>query len=162
VTGSQQQPQEEVDHLPPVDQGADDAAQTVEPDLRSQEHDGYFDNLRATGPRRIQRLLTAGWRMPLDAVYVGRPTPWGNPFPVTDVFSRADAVRMHRELVLTGETWHTEPDGTRHHFTRKVSGPLNVPTLDTIRRVLAGRDLACWCPLDEACHADTLLELANP
>jgi hypothetical protein len=24
-----------------------------------------------------------------------------------------------------------------------------------------GRDLACWCPLDEPCHADVLLELAN-
>lgn len=27
---------------------------------------------------------------------------------------------------------------------------------------LAGRDLACWCPLDQPCHADVLLELANP
>ena len=27
--------------------------------------------------------------------------------------------------------------------------------------VLGGRDLACWCPLDQPCHADVLLELAN-
>lgn len=26
---------------------------------------------------------------------------------------------------------------------------------------LAGRDLACWCPLDFPCHGDVLLELAN-
>jgi len=26
---------------------------------------------------------------------------------------------------------------------------------------MAGRDLACWCPLDEPCHADVLLEIAN-
>jgi hypothetical protein len=26
---------------------------------------------------------------------------------------------------------------------------------------LAGRDLACWCPLDQPCHADVLLEVAN-
>jgi len=26
---------------------------------------------------------------------------------------------------------------------------------------LRGRDLACWCPLDQPCHADVLLELAN-
>jgi hypothetical protein len=26
---------------------------------------------------------------------------------------------------------------------------------------LAGRDLACWCPLDQPCHADVLLEIAN-
>ena len=32
----------------------------------------------------------------------------------------------------------------------------------TLRRDLAGKDLACWCPLDRPCHADVLLELANP
>lgn len=26
---------------------------------------------------------------------------------------------------------------------------------------IAGLDLACWCPLDQPCHADVLLELAN-
>ena len=26
---------------------------------------------------------------------------------------------------------------------------------------LRGRNLACWCPLDQPCHADVLLELAN-
>jgi hypothetical protein len=32
-----------------------------------------------------------------------------------------------------------------------------VASLDELR----GRDLACWCPLDEPCHADVLLEIAN-
>lgn len=27
---------------------------------------------------------------------------------------------------------------------------------------LRGHDLGCWCPLDQPCHADVLLELANP
>lgn len=31
-------------------------------------------------PKRIQRKRTAGWRMPKGAIYVGRPTKWGNPF----------------------------------------------------------------------------------
>ena len=35
------------------------------------------------------------------------------------------------------------------------------PTLAEIRRELSGRDLACWCPVDQPCHADVLLELAN-
>ena len=36
-----------------------------------------------------------------------------------------------------------------------------------VRGQLAGRDLACWCPLEDAegkrvpCHADVLLEVAN-
>lgn len=33
-------------------------------------------------PQRIQRKRTKGWRMPEGAVYVGRPTKWGNPFTV--------------------------------------------------------------------------------
>jgi Domain of unknown function (DUF4326) len=34
-------------------------------------------------------------------------------------------------------------------------------TVEDVRRELAGRDLACWCPLTEPCHADVLLEIAN-
>lgn len=30
-----------------------------------------------------------------------------------------------------------------------------------IREELAGKNVACWCGLDEACHGDVLLELAN-
>lgn len=26
---------------------------------------------------------------------------------------------------------------------------------------LRGKDLACWCPLDQPCHADVILEIAN-
>lgn len=32
---------------------------------------------------------------------------------------------------------------------------------DRIRNELAGSDLACWCPLDQPCHAGVLLEIAN-
>lgn len=34
-------------------------------------------------------------------------------------------------------------------------------TVEDIRTELAGRDLACWCPPGQPCHADVLLELAN-
>ncbi|MGZ4521042.1 MAG: DUF4326 domain-containing protein, partial [Mycobacteriaceae bacterium] len=33
-----------------------------------------------SAPKRIQRQRTKGWRMPEGAVYVGRPTEFGNPF----------------------------------------------------------------------------------
>jgi hypothetical protein len=36
------------------------------------------------------------------------------------------------------------------------------PTLDDIRCDLAGKNLACWCKPGEPCHADVLLDLANP
>ena len=32
---------------------------------------------------------------------------------------------------------------------------------DRVRSELAGRDLTCWCPEDQPCHADVLLEIAN-
>jgi len=99
---------------------------------------------KAAGPKRIQRKRTKGSRMPEGAVYVGRPSRWGNPFAVGDdhwvghwrAQSRAHAVELYREILST--------DHKRE-----------------IRENLAGRDLACWCPLDQPCHADVLLELAN-
>lgn len=30
-----------------------------------------------------------------------------------------------------------------------------------VKAELAGKNLACWCPLDAPCHADVLLEIAN-
>lgn len=36
-------------------------------------------------PRRIQRRRTKGWTMPPGAIYVGRPTKWGNPFVVGEM-----------------------------------------------------------------------------
>lgn len=96
------------------------------------------------GPRRIQRSRTKGWRMPSGAIYVGRPSRWGNPI-------------------------HHEDDGTpvpseaatrifRHHLV--VLGCCDVTVAD-VRRDLRGKFLACWCPLDQPCHADVLLEIAN-
>lgn len=34
-------------------------------------------------------------------------------------------------------------------------------SVEDVQRELRGRDLACWCPLDQPCHADVLLEIAN-
>ncbi len=34
-------------------------------------------------------------------------------------------------------------------------------TEERIRAYLRGKNLACWCKLDQPCHADVLLELAN-
>jgi hypothetical protein len=37
----------------------------------------------------------------------------------------------------------------------------NPERLALARSDLAGQNLACWCALDEPCHADVLLELVN-
>jgi hypothetical protein len=102
-----------------------------------------------TAPKRIQRQRTKGWRMPEGAVYVGRPTRWGNPWflgsplighrPDSTDWDGDDIVRWYRLWV---------------HEHALAADP---SFLDTLR----GRDLACWCSLDQPCHADVLLELAN-
>ena len=85
-------------------------------------------------PDRIQRKRTKDWKMPVNAIYVGRPTRWGNPYADQD---NAELVRLFRENCLTPE------------FICSVRSELN------------GKDLACWCPLDQPCHADVLLKIAN-
>lgn len=95
-------------------------------------------------PQRIQRRRVKGWRMPAGAVYVGRGAKWGNPFRGARGDS-ADAVALFRDMIQRAPL---DDKG------RSLS--------ETIPLELAGKDLACWCPLDQPCHADVLLELANP
>jgi hypothetical protein len=111
-------------------------------------------------PERIRLSRARGWRKPPNTVIVARPSKWGNPFPVPEPFTRAEAIGMFRELVLNREAFWVDPEGVRHRFTSGYADH-PVPTLEQIRSELAGKNLACWCRLDEACHADVLLELAN-
>ena len=59
-----------------------------------------------TLPKRIQRKRIKGWRMPDDTIYVGRPTPFGNPFEAFgDVHcpcgGRAMALYLSQNLVVS-------------------------------------------------------------
>ncbi len=89
-------------------------------------------------PRRYQRSRKKGARLPEGVVVVTRPTKWGNPHPLS--LGRAEAVRRYREDLSAGRL--------------EVS-------VDDVKSELRGRDLACYCPPDEPCHADVLLEVAN-
>ena len=82
-------------------------------------------------PVRVQLKRAKGWRMPPVTVSVTRPGKWGNPFVVGE-FTAETAVEAFR-------TW--------------IEGEDLTP--------LRGKNLACWCKLGAACHADVLLELAN-
>lgn len=117
-------------------------------------------------PQRIQRRRTKGWRMPEGAVYVGRPTGWGNPFTVErdvavpPVKARMWAVRYYGLLLARWDTRELAiidaVDRFRQHVVRETPILWRWAGED-----LAGKDLACWCRLDAPCHADVLLELAN-
>ncbi len=92
-------------------------------------------------PVRIQLRRTKGWRMPPNTVKVTRPSKWGNPIRAAKGASAQLVVDAYRAWLTT------HPDG-RATALRHIEE-------------LRGKNLACWCPLDQPCHADVLLELAN-
>ena len=128
-------------------------------------------------PERIQRQRTKGWRKPEGAIYVGRPTIWGNPWRVP--------------IILEGPPTYRRPPlhalaPFEYQWGRvdvSITPWLAVALYDTwihaegraavVREHLRGHDLVCWCPLTVfdpwadrmvggvPCHADILLEVAN-
>ncbi len=104
-------------------------------------------------PRRIQRRRgVAGWKMPANTVYVGRPSRWGNPLRVGQWrdYSAADAVRDYKGWL--------DRKSMLSSFNIAFGDP---PTKAEIRAALRGKNLCCWCKPGEPCHADVLLEIAN-
>jgi len=125
---------------------------------------------------------TKGWRKPEGTIVVARPSRWGNWYvvgtmrdlwpafngwqPTTDVV--VYETRRHR---WTGTCWggfDSKPQAAAFAvdlYRRALDaayvgrdGPLNQ---EFYLAGLAGHDLGCWCPLDQPCHADVLLDLAN-
>lgn len=88
-------------------------------------------------PLRVQLKRTKGWRMPVNTVVVARPSIWGNPYSVAE-YGRGLACR---------------------NFERRLDGLLAIGALHL--GCLRGKNLACWCRLDQPCHADVLLRRAN-
>lgn len=74
--------------------------------------------------------------IPRGAVYIGRPSIWGNPFVIGKDGSRDDVIAKY-------ETW--------------LLG--NGKLVDQLA-TLAGKDLVCWCA-PARCHGDVLVRLAN-
>lgn len=85
--------------------------------------------------------------MPPNTVMVSRPSHWGNPYKLGGVDNvtgekietRAHAVRLFRERIMD--------DNPGMQIAAQAH--------------LVGKNLACWCPPDEPCHADVLLVMAN-
>jgi hypothetical protein len=106
-------------------------------------------------PRRIQRQRAKGWRMPEGAVYVGRPTRWGNPYEREAYVGYYSPTEIPRLMVSDYRGW------LEGRFDPDRPGRSRRPTVEDVRRELRGKDLVCWCVIGEPCHADVLLELAN-
>lgn len=104
---------------------------------------------------RVQRSRSKGWRAPADAIYVGRPTKWGNPHGWQDFDVKA------KDL-----PWDVNRDAFRRElavgaFREDLLGGRLPFTTDDVRRELRGHILMCWCSPLHRCHADVLLEIAN-
>lgn len=104
-----------------------------------------------SSPKRIQMSRQCPWRAEnAGAVIVARPSKWGNPYRVDAYradYPDADLSELRRMAVSDFAGMLAGDWGEEHDY----------PLVDD----LAGRDLACWCPLDQPCHADVLLEVAN-
>jgi hypothetical protein len=111
-------------------------------------------------PERLQLSRRKGYRKPEGAVVVARPSKWGNPFTFDGYLSQEWTYPSGEPFKLTKEVLR---EWAFRDFRRELlDGHLHAyPSIAEIRTALAGKDLACWCPLDQPCHADVLLELAN-
>ena len=106
-------------------------------------------------PERIQRKRTKGWLKPVNAVFVGRPAKYGNPFKIGVTIGcddNATAVELYRAWLEYGATapYPLPGESKRLDALRKT-------VLEDAPRELAGKDLVCWCDESEPCHADVLL-----
>jgi hypothetical protein len=73
---------------------------------------------------------------PADAVYIGRPTKWGNPFVIGPDGTRQEVVQKYKDYILSNQSLLSQVHELR------------------------GKDLICFCA-PQQCHGDILIELAN-
>ena len=96
-------------------------------------------------PHRIKLSRKAGFNLQkfsmelngLPAVNCARPGAYGNPYTVKE-YGRHNAIAQFKWLV------------DKYNLESKLKNELR------------GKNLACWCDLDEECHCDFLLEISNP
>ncbi len=86
--------------------------------------------------------------LPANSVVVQGMSRFANPFKATKVITKEKAVSLYRQAIESGEL-------------RTGKGGRYPITPEYIREHLRGKDLVCTCGLDEPCHADVLLEIAN-
>jgi Domain of unknown function (DUF4326) len=97
--------------------------------------------------------------MPYNTISVTRPGKWGNPyFPGCGLgFGNFDANMHPVHWPLA-----TVEDMVRHFREHiRLMKRDDPKRFDELIEPLRGKNLACFCPLDQPCHADVWLEYAN-
>jgi hypothetical protein len=85
---------------------------------------------------------------PTGAIYVGRGSPFGNPFS-HQPHAAVDVDHLVESRAVSIE-----------RFEQWLGEPEQLALVVRIRRQLRGRDLVCWCH-PEACHAEVIMRIAN-
>lgn len=124
------------------------------------------DPVRVT-PQRIQMTRRpGGWRAQHpDAVIVDRSTRWGNPCH-WEARPTVDAATGERTPANPAEARRISVEAFRRQLADPAARAFNrYPSIAEIRAELAGRSLACWCPLPapgepDVCHGAVLLRVA--
>lgn len=115
-----------------------------------------------TTPRRIQRRRTKGWTLAGAAdpirggVIVSRPSRFGNPCKVS-LMQEMGYEDPHAAAAANFRAWLA---GNRSDAPTDEADRRRERILDGLPS-LRGKDLACTCRPDQACHADYLLRVAN-
>lgn len=86
--------------------------------------------------KRIQKknLFDYSWKSDPKAVYIGRPSRWGNPYKLKE-YTLPESLELYRSYL----DWHLELDPN---------------WLEPLR----GKNLVCYCSLDQPCHGDIIIE----
>jgi hypothetical protein len=94
----------------------------------------------------------------LPARRVTRPGKWGNPFDIADIARRygLDRQAAHDRAIELHRQW------VEGRLDPALDPGYPPPSVAEMAAELGGHNLACWCRLDETCHAELLLRLANP
>lgn len=79
-------------------------------------------------------------KIPEGAIYIGRGSPWGNPFPITKEDSREYVINKYKEYI-------------------KQQIKVGNITLQQLAD-LYGKDLVCFCK-PKPCHGDVIEKLAE-
>lgn len=72
-----------------------------------------------------------------DAVYIGRGSPYGNPFVIGKDGDRDDVCNKYEQMLNN-----------------------NPALVSKVKKELRGKDLVCFCA-PKRCHGDILLKIAN-
>ena len=124
-------------------------------------------------PNRLKLSRRRGAALPKGARSVARPSRFGNPFrvvPMPDGTYRVSVDEKDADKTLY-RIFINHP-GPRISISRRqahqvavdcyralrIRRPLTADQIENLR----GRHLACYCPEHLPCHADVLLDIANP